>query len=163
MDADIEIGAAVGTDPEAIMLVHVAAIIAGGSSAYSDRQVAAWAAKTEGTERYEASLADPGTDVRVAEADGRVVGFGELDVSAGEIEAVFVDPEWTGQGIGSAMLECFENRLLEAGFDSARLRAVRNAVGFYERQGYERVERVEVTTTAGVEMESVWMEKALPR
>jgi GNAT superfamily N-acetyltransferase len=161
MDGDIEIRAGGRADPEAIMLVHVAAIIAGGPAAYSDRQVAAWAAKTDGTDRYEDSLADPTTDVLVAEAGDRVVGFGELDVAQGEIEAVFVDPAYSGRGIGSALLARFERRLREAGFDRARLRAVLNAVGFYEDRGYERVERVTTTTTAGVEVESVWMERPL--
>lgn len=161
MTADWTIRAGRPSDLETILFVHVAAIIAYGPSAYSDRQVAAWAAKPEGTARYRESIEDPATELVVADADGNVVGFGELDVSSGEIEAVFVDPERGGEGIGSSILEHFERRLREEGFALARLQAVRNAVGFYERHGYERVETVTSTTTNDVEVESVWMETSL--
>lgn len=148
-------------DAEAILVVHVASIIANGPPTYSDRQVAAWAAKPEGTERYRDAMASESTEVVVAAADERVLGFGELDVESGEIESVFVDPEYAGAGIGSALLERFERRLRTEGFAVARLRAVLNAVGFYETCGYSRTERVTTTTTNDVEVDSVWMEKPL--
>ncbi|MFC4448298.1 GNAT family N-acetyltransferase [Halorussus aquaticus] len=149
------------SDTEAILVVHVAAIIAHGPSAYTDEQVAAWAAKPEGTDRYTNAIEDSSTELVVAETDGRVVGFGKLDVERGEVEAVFVDPERNGEGIGSAILNHFEQRLRDEGFEVVRLRAVLNAVGFYERQGYERVARVTNTTTNDVDVDSVWLEKSL--
>lgn len=152
--------AATISDTEAILVVHVAAIIAQGPSTYTDKQVAAWAAKTEGTDRYENAIEDSTSELVVAESNGRVVGFGELDVESGEVEAVFVDPEHNGEGIGSSILNYFERRLRDEGFDVVRLRAVLNAVGFYEQQGYETVERVTDTTTNDVDVDSVWMEKS---
>lgn len=161
MTADYPLRSAREADVEQILLVHVAAIIAHGPTAYTDRQVAAWAAKTEGVDRYVNAIEGPSSTLVVADADGRVVGFGLLDCDGGEVEAVFVDPEWAGRGIGSSLLDDLERRLDALGFDEARLRAVRNAVGFYERKGYDRVEEVTTETTAGVEMQSVWMEKEL--
>lgn len=148
------------SDTEAILVVHVAAIIAHGPSTYTDKQVAAWAAKPEGTDRYENAIEDSTTELVVAECDGRVVGFGELDVESGEVEAVFVDPEHNGEGIGSSILNYFERWIRDEGFDVVRLRAVLNAVGFYEQQGYETIERVTNTTTNDVDVDSVWMEKS---
>lgn len=153
--------AATSSDVEAILVVHVASIIRSGPSAYSDRQVAAWAAKTEGTDRYENAIEDPSRESVVVEAGSRVTGFGELDVESGEVEAVFVDPEHTGSGIGSSILSHFEGRLRDEGFGIARLRAVLNAVGFYESQGYEESKRVTNTTTNDLEVDSVWMKKPL--
>ena len=161
MDSDWTIRAATVADSEAILFVHVAAIVAHGPTAYSERQVAAWAAKTEGTDRYANAIGDPSTELFVAEADGHVVGFGELDRKDGEIKAIFVAPEWNSEGIGSSLLNRLERRLRAAGFDVVRLRAVLNAIGFYERRGYERVERVTTETTNGIELESVWMEKSV--
>jgi putative acetyltransferase len=148
-------------DVEAMLVVHVSAIIAHGPSAYSDKQVAAWAAKTDGTDRYADAIESQSMAVVVAESSNRIVGFGELDSESGEVESVFVDPEWGGQGIGSAMLEHFETQLREDGYETVRVRSVLNAVDFYKQQGYERVERVTNQTTNGVEAESIWMEKPL--
>lgn len=122
-------------DAEAILVVHVAPILATGPETYSDRQVAAWAAKPEGAERYLDAIASESTEVVVAAADERVLGLGGLDVERGEIESVFVDPDATGAGIGSAIVERFERRLRSNGFAVARLRAVLNAVGGYEARG----------------------------
>lgn len=148
-------------DCEPIMVAHVGAIIEHGPKAYEDRQVAAWAAKTEGTARYEEAIADSTTDLLVADVDGEVAGFAELDREKREIEALFVAPDHGGAGIGTALLEECEARLRELGVETNRLRAVLNAVGFYEAAGYEPVERVTNTTTAGVEVEAMWMRKPL--
>jgi len=161
MSPDFTLRTATPADVEAILVVHVAAIIANGPAAYSEKQVAAWAAKTEGTNRYVDAISDSATEIVVAEADSRVVGFGELAVESGEVEAIFVDPGWDGRGIGSSILSHFEHRLTDEGFDVVRLRAVLNAVGFYQQQCYERNERVTNTTTNGVEVDTVWMEKLL--
>jgi ribosomal protein S18 acetylase RimI-like enzyme len=161
MPADHTIRIAIISDTGTILVVHVAAIITHGPSAYTDKQVAAWAAKTEGTNRYANAIEEPSTELVVAECDGHVVGFGELDVERGEVEAVFVDPEWNGEGIGSSVLRHFEQRLQDEEFDIVRLRAVLNAVGFYEQQGSDKVERVTNQTTNDVEVDSVWMEKSL--
>jgi putative acetyltransferase len=160
MAHELRVRAATTSDTEAILVVHVAAIIAHGPSTYTDKQVAAWAAKTDGTDRYENAIEDASTELVVAESNGHVVGFGELDVESGEVEAVFVDPEHNGEGIGSSILNQFERRLRNEGFDAVRLRAVLNAVGFYEQHGYETVERVTNTTTNDVDVDSVWMEKS---
>jgi putative acetyltransferase len=161
MPSEFVIRPATVEEAEAIQVVHVAAILEHGPEAYTDRQVAAWAAKAEGTDRYTDAVADPSTEIVVAVSNDEVVGFGELDVDAGEVEAVFVDPERGGERIGSSILDRFERRLRAEGFEEARLRSVRNAVGFYESRGYEPIERVTNTTTAGVEVDSIRMEKSL--
>lgn len=161
MTAHHTIRAATLADTEAILVVHVAAIIAHGPSAYSDKQVAAWAAKTEGIDRYATAVEDASTELIVAESDGSVIGFGELNRETGEIKAIFVAPEWNGTGIGSSILRHLEQQLRDDGFDVVRLRAVLNAISFYEQQGYERAERVTNQTTNGVAVDSVWMEKSL--
>lgn len=80
-----------------MLVIHVAAIIAHGPSAYSDKQVAAWAAKTEGTDRYTKAIESDSIALLVAEAEDKVVGFGEIDLENNEIKAIFVDPERNGE------------------------------------------------------------------
>lgn len=143
---------------EQILFVHVSAIIDRGPAAYSDRQVAAWAAKTEEIDRYVTSIEDPMFDFVVGTVDDRVIGFGQLARDVREIEALFVDPDWMGRGIGSNLLRELEQRVIADGFDVVRLRSVRNATAFYEEGGCERVETLENITTAGVSVRSVRME-----
>lgn len=123
--------------------------------------MAAWAAKTDGTDRYVNAIEESSTELVVAESDDRVVGFGELDVETGEIEALFVDPQRDGEGIGSSILSHFEQRLRSYGFEVARLRAVLNATGFYKKHGYDAIERVTTQTTNDIDVDFVWMEKLL--
>jgi ribosomal protein S18 acetylase RimI-like enzyme len=74
----------------------------------------------------------------VAEADAKVVGFGQSKPS--EVLAVFVDPGATGRGIGSLLL----GRALSdagAGKGFVRVESTINAVGFYESHGFHVVGR----------------------
>jgi putative acetyltransferase len=148
-------------DCEPIMVAHVGAIIEHGPKSYDDRQVAAWAAKTEGATRYERAIDESTTDLLVAEVDGEVAGFAEFDRDGEEIEALFVAPEHGESGVGTALLAECESRLRALGIETSRLEAVLNAVSFYEKAGYEPVGRVTNTTTADVEVESMEMRKPL--
>lgn len=159
MDAEYTLRAAEIADSEAILVVHVAAIIEHGPAAYTDKQVAAWAAKTDGVDRYKDAVRE--TELIVAEHESRLVGFGELDIESGEVVAVFVSPEYGRQGIGSSLLAHCEQRLRDEGVETARLRAVLNAVEFYRHHGYEKTTREPYTTTNGVEADAVWMTKSL--
>lgn len=160
MNPEVTIRSAERGDAEGLLHIHVGAIIAEGPEAYTDRQVAAWAAKTEGTQRYVDSINDESSKIVAAERS-EIVGFGELNTDRGEIEAIFVEPGNHGNGIGSAILRHFEQELQASGFAQSRLRAVNSAVGFYERHGYEQTGTDTRATTNGVELSSVWMRKRL--
>jgi aminoglycoside 6'-N-acetyltransferase I len=92
--------------------------------------------------------------VLVAEMDGRVVGFLELDfrkyapgcVSSPVpfIEGWYVEPEVRGRGIGRALVEAAEDRALAAGYHEIGSDAeMDNADGIraHLALGYEEVER----------------------
>ena len=81
---------------------------------------------------------------------GEVVGCGAVKrVSAknmssryGEIKRMFVDPGARGCGVGGALLDALESRLLAHRIDRARLETgVRQpeALALYERRGYVRI------------------------
>lgn len=61
------------------------------------------------------------------------------DAVEGEVRAVYVHPAFARQGVGSALYADLERWARERGVDSLGLWASLNAVGFYERQGFERV------------------------
>jgi len=141
-------------DREAVLALHRAAVLAGGPTAYDDEQVAAWATRGDPSDY---PVDDPTREFVVCERDGDVAAFGDLDREAGEVVAVYVHPDHARGGVGSAVLDRLETAAREAGHDEATLVASRNAVGFYERRGYERVVVETHETTGDVALECVRM------
>jgi len=139
--------------------LHVAAIEAFGPEAYDDEQVAAWAT-SEDDDSLE-RLDDPQVYWVVAERAGDLAGFGRLDVDEAEVTAVYVHPDHARAGVGSALLANLEGYARGVGLTTVRLWSSRNAVGFYERAGYERVREASHETTGGVALDCVVMEKVL--
>jgi len=74
----------------------------------------------------------------VAEIAGMVVGFCALEnLSSSEVEldALFVDPEWTGRGIGRQLLEHARRVAAERGASALVIQADPHALPFYTAAG----------------------------
>lgn len=119
-------------DAPAILALHVAAIRACAPDAYDERQVAAWARKDGGPERY--AIEDDGHYLAVAVRGDFVVAYGEA-----EVRAVYVHPEVHGRGVGAAVLARLEAEAGRRGLDELVCWSSLNANGFYDRAGYRRV------------------------
>ena len=145
-------------DASAVLALHREAILARGPGAYDGDQVAAWAERDDPS-RY--PIGDPNHEFVVCEVDDEVIAFGDLDAESGEIVGVYVHPEYDRRGVGTAVLERLETAAADRGHGRVELTASKNAVGFYERRGYERLEEVRHTTTDGVELDCVRMGKRL--
>jgi putative acetyltransferase len=151
-------------DALAVFALHVASIRTLGPAGYEPEQVRAWARKDRGPEGY--PIGEPGHHFVVAERRGEVSGFGDLvfdspDVDAdGEVRAVYVHPRHAGRGIGSTLLAELEGYARGIGLGSLELSASLNAVGFYERAGYERI-RKEIYDTGATGLEVVVFRKGL--
>ena len=136
---------AVPDDAPRMRDLHLASIEALGPQAYSDEQVAAWAHDRDPAEY---PIASDETHVLVAEHDERLLGFGWLKPEAddyletavdGEITALYVHPSVARQGVGTRLYAELEAKARRRGVESLGLWAARNAVSFYEAQGYRRV------------------------
>ncbi|MDE2901910.1 MAG: GNAT family N-acetyltransferase [Chloroflexota bacterium] len=90
--------------------------------------------------------ADAGGSV-VAVADSQVIGMGfagapeddQVPASTGEVFAVYVLPDWQGQGVGRALLERLTSGLRALGYHSAILWTLRDRRAtrrFYEANGW---------------------------
>ena len=102
------------------------------SSHYPPEVIAPWSASPPPSQY--ARLLSQGGCVVAEDEQGGLLGFGVFDVDANEVDALFVDPDRGGQGIGQALMQ----RLL-AMADRERevvLSASLNAVPFYQRQGF---------------------------
>jgi GNAT superfamily N-acetyltransferase len=77
----------------------------------------------------------------VATDEGRIVGFGGIDVDAAEqVKWLYLRPQHQGAGLGSEILRRLEGIGWEAGLDSLRVHSAPRAVNFYRRHGYRLVE-----------------------
>jgi ribosomal protein S18 acetylase RimI-like enzyme len=145
-------------DKEAIWRVHSSAIKGTCKSHYLPEQIQGWAGLHE-PESYRELIQSK--EFLVAEDDGLIVGFGQLNQQNGEVEAVYVSPDYGGLGVGSALLKQLEEVAQESGIASLHLLSSLNAVSFYERAGYIRGREAMHQLRNGIELALVYMDKKL--
>ena len=99
----------------------------------------------------------------VWEDDRKIVGTAGWNRhrSSARIRKVYVRPDRAGTGAGRLMVEHVERKAAGAGYEHAVVRANVNAIGFYRALGYSDVEAGVMTVADGVELPTLWMEKAL--
>jgi predicted GNAT family N-acyltransferase len=71
---------------------------------------------------------------------GRLVGVGRLHRivgNSGQIRYMAVDPEERGHGVGRAILCELEGRAIKSEIEEIKLNSRRDAVPFYEKNGYQ--------------------------
>jgi len=150
---DITLRAATLSDAPSIHQLHLASVRALCAPCYEASVIDGWL-----TGRSPQDYA-PGISsgaMLVAETRGRVIGFSEG--VPGEVRAVFVDPIWTGMGIGAQLL-AQALTLAEAGQSGPiHLESTLNAVSFYERYGFRQLGPIALRR-GGVEVPTVLMER----
>jgi predicted N-acetyltransferase YhbS len=122
-------------DLDALFEVHQASVRELCAGAYSAQHIEQWF-EGRSPQIYQ-PLLEQG-NMWLAHVRERAVGF--VGTTPGEIVSLFVAPDWAGQGLGSA--------LLHRGLADASRRhpgpvtavATLNAVGFYARHGFKRVD-----------------------
>ena len=146
------------TDRPQILEVHTSAIRELCAQHYTAAEIAAWSGRPqEGS--YERVIRERKFLV-AADADV-VVGFGQLDVVTGEVEAIYVRPSAARSGVGSRLLSELENVARDLSLGELFLDSSLNAVPFYERAGFRSTERRVHRVDAAVEIACVRMLKNL--
>jgi len=148
------------SDVEEIFRVHSNSIRALCRERYGEREIAAWIAFRP-SDSYRMAFAS--RELFVAEWQGRIVGFGQLDPRRGEIEACYVAPDAIRSGIGAALLARMEEEARRRGHPVVHLNATLNAESFYEQRGYRRLGPARHRVAADVELDCVRMKKTLRR
>lgn len=103
-------------------------------------------------ERLRDRIGSPDTLVLVDETQVTLASFGAYEVPSARIVALYTAPEYQDEGRASALLRRFERRAHEDGKDWLRATVPLNAVGFFERRGFERRK---TTERRGIEMVEV--------
>lgn len=156
MSATVHIRSAESDDAPALFDVHTAAIRA--LDGYSDKVKTRWL-QLLSPEGY----GDPWPDDfrAVAEVDGKVVAFGEVDLRKGVIVALYVHPTLAREGVGTALLDELEAKAKLAGLSTLEVLSGLNAEGFYVHHGYKVVGMAKKRVTTLFTVEGVQMEKKL--
>ena len=141
--------------------IHERAIRGLATNHYSRDDIEGWVVQaTDENLRRLALNAD--REIRlVAELDGRPVGIGAIVPESSELRAVYVSPEGTRQGCGSALVHEIERIARDNGVTRLTLHASLNAERFYAAVGYEVLQRTEVALPNDHRMAVVDMGKDL--
>lgn len=132
----VQIRRAEPADAPAIHHLHTRSVQTLCRSHYTPAQTAGWIGRRQPAGYLPAIERE---EMFVAEIAGKLVGFGHAVV--GEIVAIFVDPDWTGRGVGRQLLT-HALALAQGGNDHpVWLEATLNARTFYERCGFRMVEQ----------------------
>lgn len=145
-------------DLEAIWRVHRTAIEQTCATRYGPDVISAWVERLK-PESYR-GVVQRGIVV-IAEDHDETIGFGQLDLAAGEIQAVYVFPGAQGRGVGAALLAHLEHVALTHGLCDITLQATLNAETFYAAHGWQTTGRDVRKITEQVSLACVAMEKSL--
>jgi len=154
----LNIRRATDRDRQGICTVHVRAIREVCSRSYSEEQITSWAGLLS-PDSYVAVVRD--RFLVVAEDTVGIVGFGQLNQTKGEVEAVYVLPERQRERIGGALLHSLEDAARAAGLKKLYLSATLNSVPFYRKAGYVEEASTVHRLPNGVELPCVRMSKEL--
>lgn len=139
----IELRPATRDDASRMAQIQVAAVQEQADEYYSEEQVERLAPSNHGPENIDSAVFDlENRYAIIAECHGDVAGFAVLHLDEGYLPALFVDPEYTGQRIGTKLIANIERRAQEAGIESIETYAALNAVDFYLSCGFNEKEQI---------------------
>ncbi len=146
-------------DAQAILDTRVAAIRAQCREFYSAEILDIW---TSGdlTEQF---ILWVESSFHVTVEGDRVLGSGAIDLHSGQIDGIFVLPDFMSKGIGRQLLAYLENMAVAAGLDQLVLNSTLNAAPFYRKCGYEGNAVAVYSSPRGFSLDCVPMSKVLRR
>ena len=163
---DVHLRAGRATDADDLVRVHFAAVHGTASAAYPSHVLDCWAVAPDDGQRRAATreAIERGDELFVvATLNGVVCGFGSIVPASSELRAVYVDPDFGGRGVGSAILRRLEDMASDNGVSELQMDASVNAERFYVKHGYRVVRRGVHHLAGGFEMSCVTMSKGISR
>lgn len=145
-------------DTEQLARIYREAALHTGAQAYSSAEVAVWAGLAEDLQGFGRQLGRGIT--LVAETDsGEAAAFGQLE-PADRIALLYTAPGFGRESYATGIYRLLEARAREAGAAVLRTEASRIAHDFFEKQGFELVDKERVEHR-GVTFERLRMSKPL--
>jgi len=152
---------AMPSDAQTLWWIKHAAIDGIESDAYTDEQLRAWKPTGEDIPDFKRALESETFDIILAELEeGEEAGYGVLNVDEGRIDALFVHPDHTGQGIATSPMGQLETRARMHDVEELELVSSLNAKSFYQSVDYWDF-GTKVRTIDGCDVEFTIMRKRL--
>lgn len=146
-------------DAAGLYAVHERAVRVLGRRVYSDTQIESWI-HGNSPERYVEAMRDEGEIFEVAVARLRgIVGFCALKDE--EVRSLYVDPDWTRLGVGSALLLRAEALIAAEGHAKVVIGASLAGLPFYEQHGYRVLKHRHWRSHGGLMIPAAEMEKPI--
>lgn len=153
----IEIRKAVKTDAEQAWQIRNQAILDQCAGFYPDEDLQLWTAGHV-SEHFSKLVAE---HFQVAVVNTVVVGTGMVDCQTGQIDAVFVRPDYMRRGIGQEIMRRLEKFAVDAGLKKLSLDSTLNAADFYRRCGFTSGPVGVYNSPRGISLACVPMTKTL--
>ena len=146
-----------------IIHVHYAAVHGIGPGFYPSEVIEGWSRKPdEARYKWMRELIVQGESiVIVGEDPSSILGFGIVVPDSMELQALYVSPAASGQGVGPRILRELESRAASRGIARLQLNASLNAAAFYRRHGYATLSRTTLRLSDEHEMDCLRMGKDL--
>ena len=144
-------------DADGLYAVQERAVRVLGRRVYNDSQVESWVHGNCPARFVEAMRGDGETfEVAISRLRG-IVGFSA--VKDKELRSLYVDPDWSGLGVGSTLLRRAEATIAAAGHDRVVVGASLAGLPFYEQRGYSVVKHRHWRSGGGLMIPAAEMEK----
>jgi putative acetyltransferase len=128
------------SDAEALAALTLAAIRVTGQRAYTPDQVAAWAARHPGPERFIASAAKGDTILVAVDAGDRPIAY-VLTEPDGHVDMLYCHPDHTGRGVAGMLVGAAEAEARSSGIERLYTEASELARPVFERAGFAVLHR----------------------
>lgn len=126
-------------DAEDVLAIKQAAVESTDGT-YSETQVEAWRPAEGALPTFKQAMESEQFVVLLVETPEGPAGYGVLNIDEARIDAVFVEPSYAGEGLGSSLVRQLETRAQMVGLAELTVVSSLNAQPFYESLGYEPYE-----------------------
>ena len=147
------------SDAGALAAIFFSSVRQIGGQHYTAEQVAAWAPGLPDADVFTRRARDGRTLLVAIGENGQPIAYGDL-AADGHIDHIYCSPEAAGCGVARQLYEELERVARSAGITVLFVEASEPAKRFFQKQGFELIERNEFKLN-GVEIHNYQMRKAL--
>ena len=145
-------------DAKAILKIKQAAIDSIETGEYTAEQLDAWRPDDDAIGDFRRAIRSDRFVILLAEDDGEPAGYGVLNTKMNRIDAIFIHPDHTGEGIASSLVKQFETRAQMQELPEITIVSSMNARSFYQSLDYWDF-GTKTRTINGIEIEFAIMRK----
>ena len=149
-------------DTKKIWDVRIAAIRAQCNGFYEREVIEAWTDDLKG-DISDQFMAWVESSFYVAMDDVAIVGSGAINLESGQIDGVFIQPNYMGHGIGRRMMAHLEGLVLSTELTEIFLDSTLNAAPFYRKCGFNGESISTYPSLRGFTINCVRMTKSIGR